>query len=727
MSHSKVNLVALRARAEEAIARGLASRLDTPVVAGQGDVTQLVEELRVYQAELELQNEELIQAQGKIAGALERYRLLFDHLPLPALVVDGLGFIVEANRQTEELLGLSRPRSLRGGSVFQLFDFDSRARLRPFVHRRVPPPPGGLSFLSVKRGADQSLPCDVHVMSLQAASSLEETSLLVLVDRSADLALWESEQAWRSLADSSTALIRITDREQRCVYVNQAWRALTGWAPEADGGGDWLACLHPDDRGRCQAESPRREAQAEPFSLDYRLRDRDGDYRWFRDSATPRQDSAGRFIGHIHQCLDITDRVEIETNLRAARHAAEAANRAKDAFLANLGHEIRTPLNAVLGLCQALLGDALTDRQHHYLTQIHTSATALFALLTDLLAFSKLMETGEARRAPQPLRPRDLVANVATRFAPQARDQRLTLEVALDPALPPLLRGDPEGLQKILDHLVGNAVKFTASGGVRVAVDLDPLDAAQDAAAGADQTCWVRFRVSDTGIGLSPEQQGEIFTPFHQADMSLTRRHGGTGLGLGLSKRLVELMGGRIGVASSPGAGSTFWFSVPLGRPADLTKNQPENPPEAPAASGHGVSPAVTGEGANGATTGCGGNLATTGYGSGPMAPGEEVGLAVSAAEGQARAPASPPPAPAGATQEVDPAVLLPKLAELDQLLAMGQARARRINAELVALLADTPLHAPYQDIAAAIGRLDFPTAAARLRHFIQVGGWPWP
>lgn len=280
------------------------------------------------------------------------------------------------------------------------------------------------------------------------------------------------------------------------------------------------------------------------------------------------------------------------------------------------------------------------------------------------------METGEVRHEPQPVRPRDLVANAVTRFAPQARDQRLNLEVALDPALPPILLGDPEGLQKILDHLVGNAVKFTAQGGVRVAVDLDPLDAAPDAAAGADQTCWVRFRISDTGIGLSPEQQGEIFTPFYQADMSLTRRHGGTGLGLGLSKRLVELMGGRIGVASSPGAGSTFWFSVPLGRPADLTKNQPEN---------------LT-----------------------------------------ANPPANPPDAPAGATREVDPAVLLPKLAELGRMLAMGQARARRVNAELVALLAGTDLHAPYQDIAAAIGRLDFPTAAARLRHFIQVGGWPW-
>ncbi len=718
MSHSPVNLGALRARAEEAIARGLASRLDTPAVAGQGDFTQLVEELRVYQAELELQNEELVQAQSKIAGALERYRLLFDHLPLPALVVDGLGFIVEANRQTEELLGLSRPRSLRGYSVFQLFDFDSRARLRPFVHRRVPPPPGGLSFLSLKRGADQTLPCDVHVMSLHAATNQEESSLLVLVDRSADLALRESEQAWRSLADSSTALIRIVDREHRCVYVNQAWRELTGWAPGEDGGCDWRTCLHPDDRGRCQDESARLSVQPVPYSLDYRLRSRDGDYRWFRDSATPRQDSAGRFIGYIHRCLDITDRVEIETNLRAARQAAEAANRAKDAFLTNLGHEIRTPLNAVLGLCQLMLGDELTDRQRHYLTQIQTSATELFALLTDLLAYSKLMETGEVRRAPQPFRLRDLVANAVARFAHQARDQRLHLEVALDPTLPPILLGDPEGLQKILDCLVGNAVKFTAQGDIRVAVDLDPLDAATDpttdlapdsttdsalgvppdsypsiapaseaaasgelgplpgtpTVAGADQTFWVRFTVSDTGIGLSPEQQGEIFTPFHQADMSLTRPHGGTGLGLGLSKRLVELMGGRIRVASSPGTGSTFWFSVPLGRPADL----PETLPEASAASGHGTSPTVTGEGTNKA-------------------------------------------------RDVDLIGLLPKLAELDHSLAMGHARARQFNTEIVALLADTDLYAPYQDIATAIGRLDYATASARLHRFIQVQGWPWP
>ena len=310
MSHSKVNLVALRARAEQAIARGQASRPNATVAVDQGDVTRLVEELCVYQAELEIQNEELVQAQVRIAGALERYRLLFEHLPLPALVVDGLGFIVEANRQTADLLGLSRHRSLRGGSVFQLFDFDSRARLRPVVQRREKPPSGALNFLGLQVAADRTLPCDVHVMQLRAASKLEENSLLVLVDRSADLALRESEHAWRSLADSSDALIRIADRDLRCLYVNRAWRELTGWAPEAGAGGDWSAHIHPEEQARCRDEIARRCSDREPFSLDYRLRRGDGDYRWVRDLATPRHDSAGRFLGYTHQCLDITDRVE---------------------------------------------------------------------------------------------------------------------------------------------------------------------------------------------------------------------------------------------------------------------------------------------------------------------------------------------------------------------------------------------------------------------------------
>lgn len=338
MNQPKVNLLELRARAERAIVRGQASQFDAPGGAGQGDFTHLVEELRVYQAELELQNEELVQAQAKIAGALERYRLLFDHLPLPALVVDGLGFIVEANRQTAELLGVSRHRSLRGGSVFQLFDFDSRARLRPVVQRQEKPAHGALNFLGVRLGTDRTLPCDVHVMPLRAASKLEENTLLVLVDRSADLALRESEHAWRSLADSSAALIRLSDPEQRCLYVNQAWRELTGWAPEADVGGDWSACIHPEDQARCRESFARQCPRREPFSLDYRLGRGDGAYRWVRDSATPHYDSSGRFIGYIDQCLDITDRVEAEAELRAAKQAAEAAYAAISAAIYRLDY-----------------------------------------------------------------------------------------------------------------------------------------------------------------------------------------------------------------------------------------------------------------------------------------------------------------------------------------------------------------------------------------------------
>ncbi len=196
MNSPKVNIMELRARAERVIALGQANRFEAPAAAGQTqiDYTRLVEELRVYQAELELQNEELVQAQAKLAEALERYRLLFEQLPLPALVVDGVGFIVEANRQTAELLGLSRHRSLRGLSVFQLFDFDSRARLRPVVQRREKPPPGALSTLGLQLGSGRTLPCDVHVMQLRAVSRLEENSLLVLVDRGAELDLREGEQ-----------------------------------------------------------------------------------------------------------------------------------------------------------------------------------------------------------------------------------------------------------------------------------------------------------------------------------------------------------------------------------------------------------------------------------------------------------------------------------------------------------------------------------------------------
>jgi PAS domain S-box-containing protein len=326
--------------------------------------------------------------------------------------------------------------------------------------------------------------------------------------------------------------------------------------------------LHAEDTSRLRDAIERSIREDVLLDVEVRARTRAGDERWYRIRGALERADDGTPLTVSGSQRDITERQQYALALLEATETAAAASQAKSQFLANMSHEIRTPMNGVIGMIELLLETPLNPMQLDYAETVRDSASALLTVINDILDFSKV-EAGKLDLEMLDIDIRDTVEDVARLLAIQAHAKGLEVIALIDPSLPDLVRGDAGRLRQVLLNLGGNAVKFTQKGEVSIECKVAHKD---------EQGVMVRCEVRDTGVGIPASRVNALFKAFTQVDASTTRRFGGTGLGLSIAKRLVELMGGEVGVSSEEGAGSTFWFTARLGMAHDTAKPRPAPP-----------------------------------------------------------------------------------------------------------------------------------------------------
>ena len=539
------------------------------------------------------------QAELEVARAASRYeRMLETSKDAFWLVEAATGRLLDVNATALRMTGFTREELLSR----RVSDIDVDLDQGGYAEKTARVTEAGGAVFEARHLRQDGTIIDVEVSTVPDAQTGTMVSFIrdITARKAAEKAIRELNTELEQRVEARTADLvqrsrELRDSEERFRLAMEAtsdglwdWNLVTGevfyssgyarmfgyepeeWAPRVD---VWLDLMHPDDRDTILAREKALLESVGIFELEFRMRAKDGHYVWVLSRGkTVERDESGQPVRVIGTIVDLTERKTAELTLRDSEsryrrlsdtleqkvnertHQLARALAAKSQFLANMSHEIRTPMNAVLGLAQLLEREALEPGQAAMVRHIREAGDALLVIINDILDLSKI-ESGQLALEQRPFAIGAVLERLENLFRFPAEHKGIGFATRVGPNVPEAVMGDDLRLGQILTNLCGNAVKFTEHGAVEVVVKAEFRE---------ERRVHLRFEVRDTGIGIADDQLANLFQPFTQADESITRRFGGTGLGLNISKRLIELMDGRIGAESTPGEGSTFWIELPL-------------------------------------------------------------------------------------------------------------------------------------------------------------------
>ncbi len=569
-----------RFEASDALYARTASRLPDTVLWGGLTISALLFSLLLSVTRgRRLALEKALSMTAELRESEARFRLVVEAAPGGLLMCDAEGRIQLVNTRLAEMFGYL-PGSLEGQSVGRLMP----EALRPGLLTRLRQiqGPSATEVYEAQHTDGHSFPIEIAINPVQTSQGTMRLAAIqdISARRAAERREAASHALLRGVVDAASDFaIVATDTTGLITLFNTGAQQLLGYEVDEMVGHQTPLCYHlpqeiaarASEIATASGHSPsgfavlvHELAQGHTTAREWTYRRKDGSSLRVMLTLAGIYDADGQVQGYMGISYSIGARKEAEQLMRKAREHAEAASRAKSEFLANMSHEIRTPLNAVLGMAQLIGLTELSKEQRDYVNMIDSAGKALLGILNDILDFSRI-EAGRLALTEAPFQLADLINSVAGIMNISARDKDIEVAISVAPEIPPTLHGDQLRLQQVLVNLVGNAIKFTSGG--EVTLKIEQVKRTED-------NITLRFSVTDTGIGMTEEQIGRLFRPFTQADNSITRRFGGSGLGLVISERLVEMMGGKIGVQSYPGRGSSFRFTIRLGVVDGARQNQ---------------------------------------------------------------------------------------------------------------------------------------------------------